>query len=191
MTDTIEQYRNVGMAATYLSEQLPKEGKTQQQYMQFLQSNRVKGRAIAYQIPFEKMGGGVFYRIEELDKYIALQKSRTLGTVKLSTKAAEALQAVGFNEAGGSSTGRKFNPTDLILAIDEVTKKHFIQLILSEPLRVYRVEIEAAEFLFKELGEALAASRRISQEQPSPPDLSNYETITDDQDVLVKRGVTK
>lgn len=190
MTDTIEQYMNVGMAAAHLSEQL--KDKTPEQYTLMLNSNRVKSRAVAYRIPYEKIGGGVAYAVEELEKYIALQKSRTIGTVKLSTKAAEALQAVGFNEAGGSSTGRRFNPTDLILAIDEVTKKHFMQLILSDPLRVYRVEVEAAQFLNRELTELLSVVERHQRErEQQQPDLGKYETVTDNQDVLVMRRVTK
>lgn len=191
MTDAIEQYRNVGMAAIYLNEQL--QDKTPEQYTQFLQSNRVKGRAVAYQIPFEKIDGMVIYLTKELNKYVALQKSRTMGTIKLSTKAAEALQAVGFNEHGGGSTGYRFNMSGLNFGIDR-NGQRFIQMFLTEPLRVFHIEMESAEALHRELGELIAANSRMTQEVKQPhqqPDLSDFETVTDNQDVKIMRRKTK
>lgn len=185
----IEELLSNSVAAQLLSELMP--NKTPEQWALWLQNNRNQSRRTFYRIPVVKMAGGVFYRSEELAKFAEFEKSRQLGTVKLTGRAAEALRAVGFGEAGGSSTGRRFNPTGLTLAIDDCTKKMFIQLALSDPLMVYRVEIEAAEFLFNELSELLTASKRISQEQPLPPDLGKYETVTDNQDALVMRRVEK
>lgn len=158
MTDTIEQYKNVGMAAAYLSEQL--QDKTPEQYKLLLNSSRVKSRAVAYRIPYEKLSGGIIYRVDELDKYIALQKSRTMGTVKLSTRAAEALKAVGFGEAAGSSTGRKFNITGINPQVDEATGEVFIQIITRDPLMVYRLEIEEAKAIAQELTGAIGFCER-------------------------------
>lgn len=178
-----------GVAANLLNELLP--NKTPEQWLLWLQNNRNKARPATYRIPVEKLGGGVFYLREEVVKFAEFEKSKTLGAIKLTGRAVEVLRAIGFNEHGGSSTGRSFNPSGVYLQTDESTGNEFLQLHTKDPLMIYRIEIDAAEFLLKELTEALTACRRHAQEQKARPDISEYVTITDDQDILIKRRVAK
>ena len=91
------------------------------------------------------------------------EKQRTLGTLKLSSRAAEALNAFGIGEANGSTTGRKLDCT-ITPQLDPLTRKHFVQIVVKEPLLVFRVEIDQAKELHAELAEVLACVERWSKE---------------------------
>ena len=138
---------NNAVAAEYLSELMP--DRTAEKWAQWLQNNRNKTRPATYRIPVEKLGGGVFYLREELAKFAEFEKSRTLGAIKLSGRAAEALHAIGFNEQGGSSTGRSFDVTAVTPQFSEGRK--YIRIQAENPLRIYRIELDNARFLMNEL----------------------------------------
>lgn len=152
------------VAAQALGELLPTEGKTHEQWLLWLQNNRNQARRVAYRIPHERgiegIGGGIFYRREELAKYADWEKSRQLGTLKLTGQAAEAMRAFGIGTASGSTTGRKLKVSGIKPQIDEATGTAFVQLITDDPLMVYRLELEQAEAILHGLGEAIGACRR-------------------------------
>lgn len=155
MTDKL---LNNSVTAQMLYEALP--DKTLEQWTLWLQNNRNPARRAPYRIPYVKMGGGVFYRTEELETFVEWEKARRLGTFKLSGRAAEALRAFGIGEAGGGTTGRKLNITAINPQVDSASGLPYVQVITNEPLMVYRVEIDQAQEIVRELSEAVAACER-------------------------------
>lgn len=135
--------------------------KTPEQWTHWLQNNRNQSRAVPYRIPFERMAGGVFYRQEELAAFIEWEKSRQLGTLKLTGRAAEVMRAYGIGEKSGSATGRKLKVTSINPQIDEATGTPYVQLIANDPLMVYRIEIDEAEAIMQEMAEAVDVCKRV------------------------------
>lgn len=148
-----DELLNTSTAAAMLGELMT--DKTPEQWMLWLQNNRNKSRRAAYRIPTEKMGGGVFYLREELCKFAEFEKSRRLGAITLTGRAAEIVHAFGIGTAGGSTTGRKMGKPNISLQIDEATRERFIQFAISNPLMVYRLELNEAKFIAQELTELL------------------------------------
>lgn len=147
-------------AAVVLHEQL--RDKTIAQWETWLRNNRNGTRNAVHSIPFERVGKGAMYRAEDLAKFVVWEKSRRLGTMKLSNRAAEALHAVGFGEQGGSATGRSLD-CQVVAAIDEATGRHFAQLVIRNPLLVFRLESEQVRALAYELTEMADAFDRWSK----------------------------
>lgn len=147
-----------GVAAQTLSELLTE--KTPAQWALWLQNNRNQLRQVSFRIPFVKMAGGVFYRREDIARFAELEKSRQLGTIKLTGRAKEALDAFGIGTASGSTTGQKLTVTGINPQVDQATGKTFVQLIASNPLKVYRLELDEAEAISKELNEAIQFCKR-------------------------------
>jgi hypothetical protein len=174
----MEELLSKQVAAAMLSELMP--DKTAKQWMTWLRNNRNQLRRVPYRIPTVSLGGGAFYRRDDLEAYVEWEKSRQMGTIKLSARAVEALHAVGFNERGGSSTGRHFDVTMISHQIDETTGEPFIQLILNNPLMVYRLPIvqalEVADLLYEQAGGKRGAG-----------DLAGYRVTQDDADVSISR----
>lgn len=148
-----DELLNSGMAAKLLSELIP--DRTSEQWTLWLQNNRNKSRRAAYRIPVEKLGGGVFYSREEIARFAEFEKSRKLGAITLTGRAAEVVRAFGIGTAGGSTTGRKMGKPNISLQIDEATRERFIQFAISNPLMVYRLELDEAKFIAQELTELL------------------------------------
>lgn len=130
---------------------------------QFLINNRRPSRKINHRVPYEKRGGAILYSREDLASLIELEKSRRIGGMKLSGRAAEALRAFGVGEKGGSTTGRKLNVSAVTLQLDQATGTRFVQLVTSEPLMVYRLELSEAKALAAELADAAHAGERGAQ----------------------------
>lgn len=137
------------LAAQVLSELVV--GKTTEQWALWLQNNRNQSRRVPYRIPFSRMAGGVFYNPEELTKFAEWEKSRQLGRIKLTGRAAEVLQAYGINTTAGSTTGRKLKVSGINPQIDQATGTPYVQLIADDPLMVYRLELAEAAFIAKRL----------------------------------------
>ena len=157
----VEELLGNSVAAQLLNELMP--DKSIEQWSLWLQNNRNQSRRASYRIPFEKMGGGVFYLREEIAKFAELEKSRKLGSIKLTGRAAEALQAYGIGTEGGSTTGRRFDVSDVMPQVDQATGKPYIQIITSNPLMVYRLELEEAKAFSKELEDAIGVCVRVSK----------------------------
>lgn len=154
----IDEVMNSNVAGDVLHELMP--DKPADEWAIWLRNNRNQSRQVSYRVPFERISNGAFYRKEDLAEFAAWEKSRQLGTLKLSPRAKEALEAFGVGIATGSTTGRKLTVTGINPQVDEATGKTFIQMIFSDPLRVYRVELGQAEAVAKELNEAIQFCKR-------------------------------
>ena len=166
--------------------------KTPEQWSLWLQNNRNQSRQVPYRIPFVKMAGGVFYRREELGKYAEWEKMRQIGTIKLTGRAAEALQAVGYGTPYGSTTGRKLKVSAIAPQVDQATAKHFVQIVTTEPLMVWRLEPDEARALSTELIDVVKFLDRNDPDKKSQaPDPTKWKTATDAQYMKIERKVQK
>lgn len=182
----IDELLNNGVSADVLTELLP--DRTSTQWGLWLQNNRNQSRRVPYRIPFEKMAGGVFYRREELAKFAEWEKSRQLGSIKLTGRAAEVVRAFGIGTASGSSTGRQLKVTGVALQVDQATKQPYVQLITNDPLMVYRLELDTAKALGSDLSATAAAGARIANRtNDNKLDDSKYETVTENATMIVQR----
>lgn len=129
-------------AAEYLSLHL--SGKSTEQWALWLRNNRNQARRAIYRVKSEQMGRMAVYAPDELAAFVEFERSRNLGTIKLTGRAVEVMRAYGLGESTGSTTGRKLTVTSVNLQIDNITQKAYVQVITSEPLMVYRLEPEQA-----------------------------------------------
>ncbi|ADG14253.1 conserved hypothetical protein [Paraburkholderia atlantica] len=153
---------NTQAAAEFLSRALPDDGDSAY-WSGFLINNRRTDRSPIHRIPFSRVGKAALYSPEDLARYVEFEKARRLGTVKLTGRAAEALQAFGIGESGGSSTGRRLEIADVSLQIDEATREPFVRLVISEPMLVYRLELSQAQSLSERLLEAAKIGKRLAK----------------------------
>jgi hypothetical protein len=144
-----QELLSAAAAGDFLQRLMPE--KTAAQWAMFLQNNRKPGRQVTYRVPFERLGSmGAFYSPAELQRFAEWEKQRTLGAVKLSGRAAEALHAFGIGQAGGSTTGRQLDYS-INPQIDPATQEPYLQLIVRDPLMVFRVSQAQAKGLQEEL----------------------------------------
>ena len=136
-------------AAEYLSLHLT--GKSTEQWALWLRNNRNQARRAIYRVKSEQMGRMAVYAPQELAAFVEFERSRILGTIKLTGRAVEVMRAYGLGEASGSTTGRKLTVTNVNLQIDNLTQKAYVQIVTSEPLMVYRLEPEQAIQIGEEL----------------------------------------
>lgn len=115
-------------------------------WRRFLANNRRTDRSPTYRIPIEKVGGGILYRADEIERFVAIEKSRRLGVVNL----------------GAPATGRKLD-CEVTAQVDEATGKHFAQLIIRNPLMVFRLEAEQVRALAREFANMANAFDRWSK----------------------------
>lgn len=157
---------NTKAAAQLANEKMP-EISTRQWTVALLNNRRPTSNPV-HKIPYMKIGRNGFYKIEDINAFVVFEQSRRVGTIKLSARAAEAMSSIGFNEQGGSSTGRRFELTSISAQIDDDTGDEFVQMITSGPLRVYRLSQNEAASLAHELTEALTEFRSsaTASEQP-------------------------
>lgn len=161
-------------AAEWLAQQFPE--KRPDQWALWLRNNANAARPAIYRVAVEQVGRGSFYRQEELQRFATWERSRQTG--QLSPRAMEALRAVGFNERGGSSTGRRFDVTGISRQYDEATGTPFVQLIVNNPhLLVYRLPVE----------QAIEIADQLVAEAGGRPEQGTYRTVTENADVVVKR----
>ncbi len=159
MADTAADLLGNSLTAQMLSQEFPE--RDVQQWATWLQNNRNRSRSVPYRIPFVRMAGGIFYERADLDEFIRWERARKVGEVKLSARAAEALQAFGVGEAGGSATGRKFNYSSCSGQIDESDHSAFVQLVVTDPLRVYRLSVDQAEAIARDLANEARDAREL------------------------------
>lgn len=173
-----EELFNSATAGQLLSETLP--AKTPEQWALWLRNNRNQTRQASYRVTHQRFAGGVFYLRDDLMKFVEWEKSRQLGTIKLSGRTAEVIQAFGLGEADGGSYGRKL-AYNVQLGFEEGNAaKQFVRLMIERPLGVFRLDADEADALAKELQETAAAIRRFAATGAfaDTPDPSNDETVT-------------
>lgn len=128
-------------------------------WTRYLTNNRREDRNPPHRVPFQRIGGGAFYLRPDVADFIAFEKSRRVGVLKLSGRAAEALRAFGIGEAGGSTTGRKLDCT-LTAQHDPATGTPYAQLVIQDPLLVFRIEPDQLRALHSEIADTLNAFER-------------------------------
>lgn len=145
-------------AGDWLHEAIP--GESAAHWRTALANNRKPNRKPPHRVPFSTLGRGAFYAVSDLIEYAEFEKARRMGTLKLTGRVAEVMRAFGIGANGGSTKGRKFDVTGISPQIDEATNAPFIQLILDNPLMVYRLELAEAKSIARELIEAIGACER-------------------------------
>lgn len=149
-----ELYGN-SRAAQFLSQALT--DRTPDQWALWLRNNRNLARHAPYRIDVVHLSNRSFYRPQELAKFIEWEKSRRLGVLKLSGRAAEAMLAYGIGTATGSTTGRKLEVVGIYEQTDQVTSERYVQLITGKPLMVYRLDLDQARDIATKLLHAVGS----------------------------------
>jgi hypothetical protein len=176
---------NTNAAADYLADAIP--GESASYWYQRLVNARRSDRQQPFAIPFSTLGKVCLYEQSDLEQFVEFEKSRRLGKVKLSGRAAEALRAFGIGEPGGSSLGRVFKGGAANPHPDNKGGT-LVQATIHEPLMVFAMTPEQAIAFGKELKEAGEAAQRWNNPQQAPEaDNFTVTTLTDNADVLVQR----
>lgn len=118
-------------AAEFLNSHLHEPGGY---WLNFLVNNRRLDRRPSYRVPFEKRGGGVFYKQSDLAAFLEFEKRRRLTGVTFSGRAAEVMQAYGIGSPTGGPFGRKLNYR--LLAQENESGPHG-QFIIDDPMLVF------------------------------------------------------
>ncbi|CAM3319246.1 hypothetical protein [Polaromonas hydrogenivorans] len=173
-------------AGRWLSQALPE--KTPAQWALWLRNNRNQSRHASYRINVQRFGKKACYLPVDLERFVDWEKSRQLGTVKLSGRVVEVMRAYGMDEVGGSNYGRKL-AYEVQLSFEEGSPdKQFVRLMIKRPLGIFRLEADEAEALAKELLVIAHAIRRHPDPTtPSRADAGDYKTLIDTQDLTVSR----
>jgi hypothetical protein len=148
-SDTVEELWSNSLTAQFLAEQLP--GRNSERWYLWIRNNRNNSRSAAYRVPFVRISNGTFYRPADVHKFIAWEKARQLGTMKMSSRTLQAMQAFGVGQPNGSSTGRSLQVLALTAQSDPITGDHFVRFVTDEPLTVYRLSPEEAKSLGQQL----------------------------------------
>lgn len=189
MTDqpaTTERLLDSKAAGGWLNEALP--DKTPAQWALWLRNNRNQSREASYRVNARRFSGKACYLLKDLEKFVVWEKSRLLGTVKLTGRAAELMLAFGMGEAGGGNYGRKLAYSVQLAFEEDDPSKQFVRLMIERPLGVFRLDADEAEGLAKDLRSAANAVRRhadyLASKLPNPGD---YETLVETNNLTVKR----
>lgn len=142
------------------------------QWTAWLRNNRNQARRAAYRIPHEKAGRTVLYLRSELEKFANAERARKSGVVKLSSRAAELMRAYGIGE-GGTSQGRVWKGADATVQFD-ATQSVFVQMMINEPLTVFRMTPEQSIEVGRMLSEVGAAAKRIADSSNKPSKVEHY-----------------
>jgi len=173
-------------ASRWLSQALP--DKSPAQWALWLRNNRNRSRHAGYRINVRRFGKKACYLPVDLEKFVDWEKSRQLGTVKLSGRVVEVMRAFGMDEAGGGNYGRKLAYEVQLSSEQDRPDKQFVRLMIKRPLGVFRLEANEADALAKELQDTAQAIRsHTGYTAPSRPDSRDYEIVIDAEDLTVSR----
>ena len=162
--------------------------KTPAQWALWLRNNRNQSRHASYRISVQRFANKACYLPVDLEKFVAWEKSRQLGTVKLSGRVVEVMRAYGMDEVGGSNYGRKLDYEVQLSAEQDHPDKQFVRLMVKRPLGVFRLAADEAEALAKELLDTAQAIRRhANPTTTSRAEAGDYETFIDTKDLTVSR----
>lgn len=184
-----EELLSTQAASEYLSKRLPE--KTMEQWSLWLHNNRNQTRRAIYRIKTERLGRMTVYTPEELAAFIEFEKSRSIGTIKLTGRAAEAMRAFGLGEAGGGTQGRRFKGGSASPQPASDSGETFVQAVINEPLMVFTMSPEEAISFGQELTEAGQVAKNYSIQQSKKSDLNRCETVLDNTAIEIKRRVKK
>lgn len=173
-------------AGRWLSQAL--SDKTSAQWALWLRNNRNQSRHASYRINVQRFGKKACYLPVDLERYVDWEKSRQLGTVKLSGRVVEVMRAFGMDEAGGGNYGRKLDYEVQLSSEQDRPDKQFVRLMIKRPLGVFRLEADDAEALAKELQAIAQVIRRhAGPAMLSRPGAVDYEILINTEDLTVSR----
>lgn len=155
-----ENFYTTQAACEWLDQAVP--GESQKYWQNALINNRRQDRNPAHRIPFSLMGKTALYTLEALQEFANFEKARRLGQLKLTGRAAEVIRAFGIGQ-GGTGTGRRLKFTGINPQIDEATGHAFVQIIIADPLLVFRLEVDEAKSLHRELEAVIGMCERTAQ----------------------------
>jgi hypothetical protein len=162
--------------------------KTPAQWALWLRNNRNQSRYASYRVNVQRFGKKACYLLVDLERFVDWEKSRQLGTVKLSGRVVEVMRAYGMDEVGGSNYGRKLTYEVQLSSEQDRPDRQFVRLMIKHPLGVFRLEADEAEALAKELQATAQAIRRHAD--PATPTRSgavDYEMLINTEDLTVSR----
>lgn len=149
-------------AAEHLSKEV---GETVDYWITRLANMRNLKRKVAYRLNFATTEGRLgLYAEEDLIAFTEFEKTRRIGDMKLSPRAAEALRAFGVGQPGGGSTGRKLNYTATIQPSNDGISQPFMRLLIKDPLLVFRLDRDEFNALVADLCELKVGLDRIMSE---------------------------
>lgn len=146
-------------AGLALTELLPDEGRTAEQWATWLQNNRNMSRAAAYRVPHTR----ALYRREDLESYAAWERARQQGSLKLTPRVAEALRAFGAGEPDATPQGRRLKSFGAHMAVSNEDQAPIVQVVMSNPLTVWRLTPDQAVEYGAELLEAGRYAKKVAQ----------------------------
>lgn len=155
MTETL---LTTNAAGNWLHEAVP--GESPAYWRQALINNRRPDRSPPHRVPFDTLGRVAVYTPEALQAFADFEKSRRIGQIKLTGRAAEVVRAFGIGEAAGTSQGRVFKGASANLASG--SGGAFVQTIINDPLLVFMLTPEQAIGFGRELVEAGQTAARIN-----------------------------
>lgn len=145
-------------------------GETEAYWASRLLNDRRPRRRVKHPIPALREGGRIKYAAETVDRWATEELQRRLATgIAPVSRVAEVLEAYGIKDHG-PGTGRTLSFT-LNAAYDEETGEHYAQLIMNDPLRVYRLpaaQIRELAAEFNDLAKALDRWSASATTKPSP-----------------------
>lgn len=144
-----QELLNTAQAADWLATRT--EGRPPQAWVTWLRNSRNPARKTAFKITPTKIGNDLFWKVADLENLAEFERARELGSIKLSARAAEAIQAMGIGKTGATEQGRLFESGNANLATDNDTGAPIVQLVLASPLAIYRMSPDQAITLGREL----------------------------------------
>jgi hypothetical protein len=160
------EFLDTAAAADYLHEQVP--GESLNYWTLRLTNLRRTDRPHPFLLGFAKYEGKAgYYLLTDVAAYAEFEKTRRIGKVKLSSRAAQAMRAFGIGELGGGSQGRLFKGGSAALAVGNADGKPFVQAIINEPLMVFALTAEQAITFGRDLVETGQAAKRIEGDMPN------------------------
>lgn len=148
-----QELLNARLAAETLADMLPE--RTADQWELWLRNNRNQARKAPYRLPVARMSNAAFYSREDLAKFVEWEKSRRLGKVTVSGRAAEVMRAFGIGESSGGVHGRRFGCT-VTVQQREGDRLSYVQLVVHDPLLVFRLDEQELDALTLQLVKAKA-----------------------------------
>lgn len=170
-------------AGDWLHEAIP--GESPEYWRQALINNRRADRTPPHRVPFSTMGRAAVYSPEALRDFAEFEKSRRIGQLKLTGRAAEVLQAFGIGQDGGAY-GRNWRGGGANQVITN-SGECFVQVRIDAPLIVFAMTPGQAIEFGKELVEVGQAAQRQNAERKSSQDLTGYKTVSDTPDMLIMK----
>lgn len=150
--DTVEELWGNSVAAQFLAEQMPV--RKADGWNLWLRNNRNQSRRASYRIPIVRISNGSFYQPAEVQKFVEWEKSRQIGTIKLTGRSLEVMRAFGVGEPGGSTRGRKLEVVGISREKDTGSGDWYVRFVTADPLMVYRLTPEQARSVGQQLLDA-------------------------------------